>query len=419
LHQDREKTRAVIDADLEMEPKDTLGVICLCGTRMNLGDVRDPGATAEFENLEVRMSLENFAALVPYVSRTPFAIPAPFNQLNGGIGAMVTKREGRGEGPYAFAFELNTNLHSPLQSIVVNGKGEMKIPSLKAPLDNAALTGEVVLQDVALEMPFIDVSGIPQVKMDPRILASPAEKHEAAEEASPESQDREMEVNVRIHTVENPIRIYPGPDEEPIPIALDLAFSPFHGEIQVRTFDVEFFRRKATIERFVLTRHEGSSIFDLDGLVLYNTADAEVEIRILGTVDKPQLSFTSEPPMEEEEIIGVLIYGKMPSELDPEESESAGNMQTAVASGAFGLASLYLFASTPVEYVGFDPVTQLYSVKVRLASGASMEVGRSEVEESQYLVVRKRLGSHWALETEIRDEEQTSVTTFLEWFNRF
>jgi hypothetical protein len=58
-------------------------------------------------------------------------------------------------------------------------------------------------------------------------------------------------------------------------------------------------------------------------------------------------------------------------------------------------------------------------VKVRLPSGASAEVGRSEVEESQYLVVRKRLGSHWAIETEIREEEQTSVTTFLEWFNRF
>jgi hypothetical protein len=168
-----------------------------------------------------------------------------------------------------------------------------------------------------------------------------------------------------------------------------------------------------------LTRHEGSSLFDLDGLVLYNTADAKVEIRILGNLDKPQLSFSSEPPMEEEEIIGLLIYGKMPSDLDPDESTSAGNMQTAVAGGAFGLASLYLFASTPVEYVGFDPVTQSYSVKVRLPSGASAEVGRSEVEESQYLVVRKRLGSHWAIETEIREEEQTSVTTFLEWFNRF
>ena len=124
--------------------------------------------------------------------------------------------------------------------------------------------------------------------------------------------------------------------------------------------------------------------------------------------------------MKREDILALLIFGKSPDELDPEQTASVGNTETALENRAFGLASLYLFGATPVEHVGYDSATRTASVKLRLPGGANLTLG-SDFDQSRQLSVRKSLSAHWALQTEVTDQGQQgrAATTFLEWFNRY
>ncbi|MBI4376267.1 MAG: translocation/assembly module TamB domain-containing protein [Elusimicrobia bacterium] len=158
---------------------------------------------------------------------------------------------------------------------------------------------------------------------------------------------------------------------------------------------------------------------ELDGKIVYQTADYRIDILLLGSTGKPRIELASDPPLERQEIIALLLFGREPSELDDDQAATVGNTDAALASQAFGLPMLFLLASTPVEYVGYNPETQSYSARLRLPGGASMELG-SDLEESNRLRLRKRLARHWVIETELRGEEEgNAITTFIEWFNRY
>ena len=145
-----------------------------------------------------------------------------------------------------------------------------------------------------------------------------------------------------------------------------------------------------------------------------------VNILLLGSTAKPAVSFESDPPMTQNEIVALVLYGKSPNELDSDQKASAGNATAAMTNGAFGLASLYLFASTPVDSVGYDAATQSYQVKFKLPGGATLAVG-SNLQESRTLSLRKRLARHWELQTEAAraSGERGAITTFLQWFERY
>jgi hypothetical protein len=157
---------------------------------------------------------------------------------------------------------------------------------------------------------------------------------------------------------------------------------------------------------------------DLDGLIVYQAAEAKIFIRLLGSAQKPRVMFESDPPMTPADIMAMLLFGKSPNELDSDQQSSVAKTQTAVANGAFGLASLYLLASTPVDYVGYDPVARTYTIKFRLPGGATLQVGSDG--RNQGVQLRKRLASHLAVQTELTNSQTQGsvVTTFLEWFGR-
>ena len=122
--------------------------------------------------------------------------------------------------------------------------------------------------------------------------------------------------------------------------------------------------------------------------------------------------------MSQADIVAMLLFGKSPEQLDSDQQSSAANAQTAAANSAFGLASLYLLASTPVEYVGYDPASRTYTVKFRLPGGATLQMGSDD--QSRGVQLRKRISSHLAVQTELTSTQTQGdiVTTLLEWYGR-
>ena len=182
-------------------------------------------------------------------------------------------------------------------------------------------------------------------------------------------------------------------------------------------FDAQLFRRTVVIQRFnVLLKHP-SERSEVDGLIEVPYADYTIWIRIVGRVSKPEVRFSSDPSLPPDKVVAVLLFGKTLDALDSEQSSSVGRTQAALADGAVSLASMYFLASTPVETVGYDPATKVFTAKLRLADGTSLNIG-SDMRELSRIGIRKRLGNHWAISTYLDDPLtplQRSLTAFLEW----
>jgi hypothetical protein len=294
---------------------------------------------------------------------------------------------------------------------------------------------------VALELPYLKIGTVPAFTVDsrihtgeePRAQQLKQEREREAAEAGRTTVAKSTPTNLTYaaHVVtETPIVIYTNLNPNPVPVAVDLKVVPTgqDGTVTVEPFVAEIFKRKADVDHVTLAMQAGAKQINLDGLITVKMPDADISIKILGSTDKPQVIFESDPPMNQQDIVAMLLFGKTPDDLDPDQKTTASNSQSAMASGAFGLASLYLFASTPIQYVGYDPATQTYAMKFSLPGGASLEVG-SSAQQQGHLTLRKRLAKHWVIQTEVErgnaapgtgsSQQQNAVTTFLEWFQRY
>src|SRR5699024_4562992 len=146
---------------------------------------------------------------------------------------------------------------------------------------------------------------------------------------------------------------------------------------------------------FDLTFSPENPYAGIDGLVRVQYTDYTIRMLVLGDTAKPIVKLVSDPPLNPEQITAVLFFGQAPDSLDPDQRESSGNIQSALANRAIGLASLYLLASTPIQSVGYNPTTGTFTAKVKLAQGTSLNLG-ADARQLDEVSVRKRLGSRWA-----------------------
>jgi hypothetical protein len=355
-----------------------------------------------------------FEDLVKQLSGTEWAVPAPFNALSGPV-RLTASSKGRPKDPeQRIAYRLTTGLGGGPQKLEAVVDGEVSAGKGGVVSETTA-----ILDDVALALPYLKIGAPPAVMPDKRISkgAPPPTPLDKPPEKKPSA--------VRWHALVRtgkPLRLLSNLTQDPVPVMLDLdvdARGP-DGDIRVEEFRAKLFKQTAVVDHIALIALPDGAPMGLEGLILYPTPDATVKISLLGSTAKPQLVLESDPPMSQQEIMALLLYGRAPNQLDSDQAASVGNAQSAVANGAFGLASLYLFASTPIDYVGYDPATQTYSMKFRLPGGASLSVG-SGLEESRTLSLRKRLASRWVLETQARRSasEGNVFETILQWYERF
>lgn len=369
---------------------------------------------------EVRATVKvpRFEDLVALLKETRYAVPAPVHVLQGPLSLTLESRGDPRSARLSARYALTGDLAAGRQRLVLRATGSAAAADAWTPARAFEHAGELILKDVALEAPRLEVGRAPKVFVDKRIKTG---GEAPAGPAGPRLAPPRGSLSVK---TEKPLILFSNLAKDPVPIGLDLLLtSPpaaAAGQVSVRSFAVELFRRSATVDHLNISVSSGSRPGALEGLVRYKTPEVEISILILGTVEKPRVELASVPPLKREDIIALLIFGKSPAELDPDQTVSVSNTETALESSAFGLASLYLFGATPIEHVGYDPATKTTTVKLRLPGGANLTFG-SDFDQSRQLKVRKSLAPHWAIQSEISDQgrEGAAATTFLEWFNRY
>jgi hypothetical protein len=130
---------------------------------------------------------------------------------------------------------------------------------------------------------------------------------------------------------------------------------------------------------------------------------------------------TSVPYLPENEIISVLLYDRVSSELAGSDAETAGNVQAAMADRAIGLFGLWAFAATPIKSFSYNTVTKVYTATVALSDDVTAGIG-TNWEEATRLELRKRVSKSWMLTAAwvpATQNEDQKTNLVLQWEKRF
>jgi len=147
----------------------------------------------------------------------------------------------------------------------------------------------------------------------------------------------------------------------------------------------------------------------------------KIDILLFGTAERPTVFFQSDPPLSEDQVLSVLLYGRTYDSLDENKANTISSTSSAFADHAIALGSLFLLASTPIESVGYNPSTGLFSAKIRLAEGTSLSLQTTE-GKGQAAGIRKNIGGNWILNTYIENDTETNKQSggaSIEWNKRY
>lgn len=403
-------------------------------------DLKWEGIPSEFPEtgnlqakLEAGVEIPDFQRMVQLFAPTAFAVPAPLNALDGTI-QIEAQGHGGKEG-FEIPIMLRTDLHS--KGGLAKDRGPQHFVSrteavLRFQDGFTGLDSDTLLENFAIALPRLELKKPPQFVSDSRIKTTQEKVEQRADLQESKDEASKFRWKLRLRTHEGqPLRIISNLAKREIPVQLNLVIDdqgPPQGLVRIDQFPLKLFNRDAEIERFDIDlkperREWGESKGKVKGQLKVTYADYVVRIGVSGAMERPEVELSSDPPLPEDQLYSVLVFGRPLEELEADEGASVGSTRAAVADGAVGFASLYLLASTPVESVGYDPSTGIFSAKIRLGEGTSLNVGGGGDQNTQKIGIKRRLSRHWTVSSDF-STTQTGTTTrslsaFLEWVNRY
>jgi hypothetical protein len=363
-------------------------------------------------DVAVKLEIPHFEKLTRKFEGTPWAPWAPIANLKGAVALEATGKFDPSGGRIPLQF--HTALQSASQKLDIVSSGALEVAGWGGRSRTNAEV-DVALQDVQLELPRLDLAAPPRLVPDPRI--APLKQRAGVTEPS-------FFYRVHIHTPPGHVaHILSNLARAPVPLTLDLSFAndqPVKGDIRVQKFPIQFFNRKAMIDHFDLSLRDPSSESVIGGQVKMDLVDYVFQVDASGTLGKPAFAFSSDPPLSQDQILAVLLYGQGPEQLDSEQSSTVSNTNAALSDQAIGLASFLLLGSTPIQGLTYDPSSKALQVKFKIAEGTSLTVS-SSAGDTRDIGVRRRLTKNWSITTDLVTQpgEPNILSAFLEWAHRY
>ena len=446
--------------DLKLKHHDFFNVVTQATGEVRKGPGEDPlkyGIRGQFD-----FAIDKLQRVVRLFRRTPFEVPAPLNVLDGkvNVSAAVDVTDQGGSVKYQTA----TALDSQFQAVYLRLQGDTNLRQVAGSLVPATQI-DLAIDRLYLSAPRFDLRIPPQFIPDSRFgpIDRAAMQDPPKLEKAKKSEPMDLKFRIRT-TAPKSIQIATNLTKAAIPISLDVTYDeksgivypedlpppPSRGPasinkeisrpgsganlrtankapkapavtgwVSVGQVPIELFRREATVQE-VRVDLTPSGTQRLNGLVQLNYLDYDINVLLLGTTAQPTVKLTSDPPLADQDIMGVLLFGRGPNELDDDQRDSAANARAAFANATLGLSSLYLLASTPIESVGYDAERDLVTAKVGLGGGASVELGGNA--EASAVGFRKRLTREFVFRSDVEtigSSGKRTISALIEWVKRF
>lgn len=399
-----------------------------------------------------------FQGVVNLLRKTPYAIPAPLNVLNGLISLHVGLELNEKNG--SVSYSLVPELDSKFQSVHMDVSGTTRL-SMEGKGLSTSTEAAIQISKLHFSAPRIDLRIPPQILPDSRFgpirIKGGDFVKPKKEQAGPP-----MDFKLRIVTTRpNAIQVATNLTKSPIPVSLDLIYEErapkrlpeqkppsrapasildkpirtvaenkkpepgtpppaIRGVVQIGETPIDLFRRNAVLERLkVELLPDGRQ--KIDGVAKVHYLEYDINVLLQGLVSDPQVKFSSSPPLEDDQILSVLLFGRPFNELDEDQKTSISSVNSAFADAALGLSSLYLFATTPIESIGYDPEKQAVTARLGLGGGTTLQV-ESGGDSLSAVGFRKKLSRDIFLRSDVETIANTgkrTVSAFVEWVKRF
>ena len=179
-------------------------------------------------------------------------------------------------------------------------------------------------------------------------------------------------------------------------------------------------QRDAVID-YVDLKLEPDGTQRIEGRLLVKNPGGVIKVVFLGTVDRPVIRLESDPPVEENQILAALLFGRPLDQIDQEQAQSAAQAKTALNDTALTLVQMFLLANTPVDSLNYDSDSGRVVASVGVGQGTSLELGGASGAGTE-VGLRRRLARNLYLNTYVESTSQSSerlVSAFVEWVRRF
>lgn len=340
--------------------------------------------------LKADVVVHSFQGLRQFLDAKGIMIPAPLDVLDGTLTLKADSPIARDQKSSTAMVRLDVDLKSKTQTVVAGADVEIQLANTLKALE---LDVDAVIQQMILELPPLDpVMGIPALSTDSRIVRAPKKKS-----ALPEFV---VHVFTRVSTA-NPGAIqllfkYAKP-HVPVSLSVHSKDAVTSGFVRIEPFQIHYLRRTVHVENVQLSlAKDDEDDLPLNGKFRIEQGGYKIFITLKGTAQSPAIGFTSDPVLSKDDIISVLLYGRVSDQLVSAEAETAGNLNAAMADRAIGLFGLWAFASTPIQSFSYNSTTKTYTATVDLGDGLTAGVG-TNWERSTNFELRKRLSRRWML----------------------
>jgi hypothetical protein len=401
---------------------------------------------------EVKFQVSEFKKLETILAKTPFAIPAPFNVMNGQVNLAASGdiNEERGRVP----FRLQTRLASKYQKLNTTLGGDFTLQKNEHEKIVPALSLNFALEDVLLSVPRVDLTSLP-----PQLLPDARFKKGLQNDVVAKKTNSQFQISTLVSTIRpGGLRLQTNLSTAPIPITLRYSLKPKNplamqrnlrptgavtsdaengsetesqghvyvgrAPISLKQTDLGFLKklqRNAVIDHFdIIILPDGTE--KIDGKLIVNNPDAEIRILFLGTMEQPVVHLESDPPADQDQIMAALLLGRPLYDVEQDEAEVGAQAKTALNDTALTIVQMLLLANTPINSLNYDSESGRVVASIGIANGTSVQVGKGNDTAGTEIGVRRRLARNVYLSTYVEDTGSTNeklVNAFIEWVRRF
>lgn len=341
-----------------------------------------------------------------YSRRAPAAfreLPAPLNVMNGTIIVNFALAKGA-PGSVTFHSDTDIDLASAKEALdmTVSAEGELPVEKLKPDTIQIGLA----FHEVKLELPKLSKKAPPpQFIPDRRFRKGPYRP--------PEKKVPETEVDVHLTALNRKsLHIVTNLLDEPLRLNFDLLIGNGKvkkGHITALPLRTEIFRRPIQLRSLVITFDEPKEPV-IAAEIRFPLPEYKITLNLEGPVSQPRYAFRSEPPLPQNDIFAVLLFGRPLEDLSSDDKTSAQKTNQILSQGILSLSVLYFLAGSPVEYVGFDPESQNATAQIGLSNKTSLRVGGGR-EGMNGGGIRHSLGKGWFIDTTVQDTKQNTASS--------